>query len=243
MADYQILFQKADTIASGSSLVPGGTQFQLTSGNFGTHADYYVIDYDVSSLAEVVELAINGTTATVISRGRDGTAQQTHGQGAKIGSMWTTSHQVQLVASLANFKSALPTVQKTTLNSGNVVINSSAIFPVSDFSQSVVCTVPTVLHVNLILDITIGGFTGNTNVVAASLTVDGSIQTSQVVFDGGAQTGTETRGTVSQQWIVPLIVGTHALSVNANKAFGNSAICYINTGHSTMVITTYPNPF
>lgn len=109
MADYQILFQKADTIASGSALAPGTTQFLLTSGNFGTHTDYYVIDYDVPALAEVIELSVNGTTATVISRGRDGTAQQTHGQGAKIGSMWTTSHQILLTSGQGIWQPYTPT--------------------------------------------------------------------------------------------------------------------------------------
>ena len=228
--DYQVLFQKADTIASGSSLSPATVQFQLTSGNFGTHTDYYVVDYDIMALAEVVELSINGTTATVISRGRDDTAQQTHLQGAKIGSMWTRSHQSRGLNLL------VPQIQRTVCTVQTVVANTLITIP--GLAQTIVVTQPSTVVLNGIFDIALDFSPGQT--VAVSLYLDGSTvaNLAQAIFVAVPQ---GSRGTIGQNWIVPISAGTHTFNIQAIDLSGGTV--HVNNAHSTLVSTTYPQSF
>lgn len=122
--DYIPLFQKSDQIADNSSLVPGAANFLLKFGNFGVHTDYYVVDYNIPSLAEVVELSINGTSAMVINRGIDGTSQQSHSATALIGSMWTISHMKRAVEPVGCLK---PTVSLVP-DDGYLFCDGSVIF-------------------------------------------------------------------------------------------------------------------
>lgn len=232
--DYQILFQKSDTIANGSSLVPGTTTFLLTSGNFGTHTDYYVVDYDVPALAEVVELTVNGTTATVISRGRDGTAQSSHSQNAKIGSMWTTSHQAKLQSGVSNAVPAILTTEYTPLTGPLTLTGTVQAIP--SILQTIVVgagTTATVVALGVTdIDSQAGATTG------VQLTVDGvgALSSGSIIF---VTYVSHTRATVSSNWSLVLQPGTHTITMSAVLLGGTAGSVVVNDTHTKLTTMTY----
>lgn len=241
MADYQILFQKADTIASGSSLQPGATQFQLTSGNFGTHTDYYVVDYDIPALAEVVELAVNGTTASVISRGRDATSQQPHTQGAKIGSMWTLSHQLRI----QNAINALVPVSSQAYCSADVVIPAITSSPLNVPGCSINQTVSQAgtFFVTANADFEVFPGTNSNIIMTSSVILDGTSLRGQLVFQGSSPASQQetSRATLSKTWVIPAVVSSTAhnfiLQVVRLSGSGSSLI---HQDHTSITVTYTP---
>jgi len=237
--DYQILFQKADTIASGSTLNPGDTQFKLTSGNFGTHIDYYVVDYDIPALAEVVELSVNGTTATVISRGRDKTSQQPHTQGAKVGSMWTTSHQIRI-------QSALNALTPITLQSYAI---SDLVMPTPDATFRTVpgCTVSipvpntgTIL-VTAMADCEVFPTANKSVILVGQVLVDGTSLRGQLIFGGSSPASQQltTRATLSKSWTIPVSYsGQPTKSVTFQmERIGDTGSALVHQDHSSVIVT------
>lgn len=93
---YTLLFQKTDTIATGSSLLSGATSTTLTGGNFGspTGTQLYVVDYDVPAKAEIITATVIGTAVTSIVRGLTGGAAGTtdHAAGANVISSFVPQH-------------------------------------------------------------------------------------------------------------------------------------------------------
>ena len=241
MADYQILFQKADTIASGSNLNPGATQFLLTSGNFGTHTDYYVVDYDIPSLAEVVEVAVNGTTASVISRGRDGTSQQPHSQGAKIGSMWTLSHQLRI----QNAVNALVPVSQqayATADLGQTIADNIP-KPMPGCTLTVLTPVAGTFLISVNADFESYPATGQTIILGGDLIVDGTAARGVLIFQSSSPAAAQmtTRATVEKSWVIPALASTtpHTFLFQARRIVGAGS-SLLHNDHTSLIVTYNP---
>jgi len=89
---YALQFQKTDTLQA--QLAAGASSGTLTTGSFGspTGTQLLVVDYDVAAKREVISCTISSTALTSITRGLDGTTDQTHTANANVMMGFVPSH-------------------------------------------------------------------------------------------------------------------------------------------------------
>lgn len=236
--DYFPIAAAADTIASGSSLAPGTTQFLITSGNFGTHTDYYTVDYNNGS-REIIEASTNGTTVSVINRGLDNTAQVTHGQGALIACVLTDSHLNRMIK-LAT-QAAIPLVQTSqyTPFTGPLVLTGTQ-QNVPNTAQTI--TVTGTQSATVVATAVFDMVCGQQCTMVGVLLVDGTPAPGQAIYAQPTSTTTSYRSTISSNYSFKLTPGVHIIQLAATQPGGTNQ-CVVNDSHTKLTTTVYMSPF